>query len=73
MTVLKVQVVTPLCEEGTAYLHRVRTEADTPEAALKANYAILDAIFTLYAIEEIIEFTVSVDEEDDDEEDNGTG
>jgi hypothetical protein len=69
MAVLKVQVVTPLCEDGTAYIHRVRTEADTAEAALKANYAILDAIFTLYAIEEIIEFTVSVD----DEEDNGTG
>lgn len=68
MAVLRVQVVTPECEDGTAYIHKVQTEADTIEAALYANYAIIDAIFTLYAIEEIIEYTVSVHEED-----NGTG
>lgn len=69
MATLRVEVVTPECEEGTCYLHKVATEADTIEAALKANYAIIDAIFTLYGREEIISYTVSVDEE----EDNGTG
>ena len=69
MATLKVEVCTPNCADGEAYIHKVRTEADSIEAALKANYAIIDAIFTLYAIEEIVSYSVSVMEE----EDNGSG
>lgn len=65
MAVLRVEVITPELEEGEAYIHKVRTDADTVEAALRANYAIIDAIFTLYAIEEIISYSVSAVEDED--------
>lgn len=68
MATLRVEVYTPELKDGEAYIHKVDTEADTIEAALKANYAIIDAIFTLYGREEIVSYSVSVDEDD-----NGTG
>jgi hypothetical protein len=64
MATLLVEIVTPELDEGTTYQHKVDTEADTIEAALKANYAIIDAIFTLYGKEEIISYTVSVLQEE---------